>query len=164
LGTPGDEKTDEVGHVAAADQQSAAVGGIAKQSGYLPDNIRFHLAGKGRELPGSHVAVDRGSQKVSKNSDRCSRGSDVAPEPGVSVVQRVIEEFPGDPAEQLLQTRVTSSDDSRFIEDAADVRWRVRKRDSSGRNRSQKTGNLINQEMTQASELRRRHVQRRRPG
>ena len=69
LGLTGGEEADEVGHVAATDEESPAVGGVAEHFGYPADGLGFDLACHGREWPGSDVWVDGCGEEFGEDAD-----------------------------------------------------------------------------------------------
>ena len=84
------EEADQVRHVAAADQQAAAVAGIADQLGDPADGLHFDLGRRRRQQPRADVRVERRREQVAEDADRRGRRGDVAEEPRVAVEERVI--------------------------------------------------------------------------
>ena len=86
------EQADDVGHVAAADEQAAAVGRVADELGDPADGLRLDLRGRRRQRPGAHVRIDRRRQEIAEHADRRRRRRDVAEEARMGVEQRVLEQ------------------------------------------------------------------------
>ena len=86
------QEADEVRHVAAADEQPAAVDRVADELGDPSHGLRFDLGGGRRQRPGADVRVHGRGEKVAENPDRRRRRGDVPEEARVPVEQRVIEQ------------------------------------------------------------------------
>ena len=97
---PRREQADDIGHVAAADEQAAAARGISNQLGDPADGLRFDLGRGRRQSPRTDVRVQGGGQEVRKDSDRSWRRRDVAEEPRMCVEERVVGELPGQVGEE----------------------------------------------------------------
>ena len=91
LRAPGGDEADEVGHVPAADEQSARVGRIPDQLGEPGNGLTLDLGGHRAERPAADVRVHRCREQVGECADRRLRAADVAPEARVPDVGRVPE-------------------------------------------------------------------------
>ena len=85
LGSARREEADEVRHIAPADQQSAAIDGIANELCDPSHGLALDLGSGWRECPCANVRVQRGREKVPENPDRRWRGGNVSKEARVSV-------------------------------------------------------------------------------
>jgi hypothetical protein len=86
----GREEADEVGHVAAADEDAAAVGWVAEEIGDPADGLGFDFRAHGAEDPGADVGVDGGGHEVREGANGGCRGGNVAGEERVAVVEGVV--------------------------------------------------------------------------
>ena len=64
----GSEEADEIGHVAAADQQSAASGRIANQLGDPPDGLRFDFRRRRCQDERPDIRVDGRCEKIAEDA------------------------------------------------------------------------------------------------
>ena len=74
------EKADDVGHVAAADEQASAIGGVVEHLRDPANGLRLDLAGHGREQPRSAIGIHGGSEQFAQCADGRGRRGDVTPE------------------------------------------------------------------------------------
>lgn len=86
------QEARQVGHVAAADEQTAAIGGIADKLCEPSNNLCFDFGGHRGKLPGADVRVHRGGQQVRKHSNGSRTRRDVAVETRMAVEKRVLEQ------------------------------------------------------------------------
>ena len=89
---PRGQEADDVGHVAAAHEQAAAVRRVADELGDPAHRLRFDLGRGRRQRPGADVRVHRRREQIAEHADRRRRRRDVAEEARMPVEQRVLEQ------------------------------------------------------------------------
>jgi hypothetical protein len=129
------QETDEIGHVAAADEEPAAIRRIADQLRDPPYGLRFDFRRGRRQDEGPDVRVDGGSEKVAENPDRRRRRGDVPEEARVRVEERMIEQKSGGLLQQRTRFRSLFRKRTRQAECGANGRWRLASRDWIARHR-----------------------------
>ena len=92
LRRPSREDTDEVRHVAAAHQETAAPGGIPDELGNPPHRLRFDFGREWSEAKCADVLVDHRRQKIAERSERGGTRRDVAEKTRMAVDERMLEE------------------------------------------------------------------------
>ena len=91
----GSQEAREIGHVAAAHEQAAAVGRVADELREPSNNLAFHFGGHGRQFPGADIRVYGSRQQVREHADGSSAGCDVAIEARMAVEERVLKQQTG---------------------------------------------------------------------
>src|SRR6476469_4530806 len=74
----GRQEAREIGHIAAAQEKAAAVGGVAHKLREPSNYLAFDFGSHGSQFPGADIRVYGGSQQVCKHSDGSSARCDVA--------------------------------------------------------------------------------------
>ena len=161
FGLAGGEEADEVGHVAAADKEASAVGGIAEHLGDPADGLGFDLACHGREWPGSDVGVDGCSEEFGENADGGGRTGDVSPEARVAVEERVVEEEIGCLIEKRCGVGALLRDRAVGVEGLPDCSWCFGGSDEALRKRVQQRRDLVDELMSESLKLAGTHGERR---
>ena len=159
----GRDDADEVGHVAAADQQAAAARRIANQLGNPADSLPFDLGRERRQPRGSNVLVQSGCQKIAEHPDRRRAGSDIAEKARMSVEERMVEEQRGRFAHQPRGAGAGRRKRPLRPERPPEIRRRLVMHDGSIRQLRQAIGDLVDEAMTDLPELLRRHLEWRLP-
>jgi len=129
------EETHEISHVAAADQQSSAIGRIADQLRDPPYRLRFDFRRGWREDERPDVRIDGRSEKVAEDPDRRRRRGDVPEKARVRVEQRVIEQQSGGLLQQRTRLRTRLWKRPRQAECGANGRRRLPARHGTARHR-----------------------------
>jgi hypothetical protein len=92
LGCACSEKADEVRYIAAAEEQPAAIDGVANEFSDPTHGLRFNFGGSWRECPCANVRIHRRGEKVAENPNRRRRRGDVSEETRMSIESRVGEQ------------------------------------------------------------------------
>ena len=159
----GGEEADDVRHVAAADEQSAAIDGVADERGDPAHRLRLDLGGGRRQRPRAHVGVHRRGEKIAENPDRRRWRGDVAEKTRVAVEQRVLEEQLRRPFQQRPRLHPRFRKRPRQVQRAAHRRRRFVAGHRSVRQRLEEIRQLIHEPMAQRAERGPVHRQRRMP-
>src|SRR5262245_51944243 len=86
------QKADQVRHVAATEQQTAAGIRVTDEGSDPSYGLRLDLRSRGREYPRADIRVQSCGEKVAKNTDRRRRRRDVSEETRMSIEERVREQ------------------------------------------------------------------------
>ena len=159
----GRDEADEVGHVAAADQQPAAARRKTNQLGNPSDRLPFQFGRERRQPRCSHVLVQSGRQKIAEHPDRRGAGGDVAEKARVRVEERMVEEQPGRFAHQPPGGGAGRRKRLLRPERPPEIRRRLVTHDRPIRQTRQSIGDLVDEAMTDLPELVRRHLEWRLP-
>ena len=145
----GSQEAGEIRHVAAAQQQAAAIGRVADELREPSNYLDFHFGGHGSQFPGADIRVYGSGQQVGKHTDGSGAGCDVAVETRMAVEKGVLKQQIGG-FRNSTPGSLPSSGSARVAAKAA----RTSSGDSRGRDwmrahGSQKAGDTINEFVTE---------------
>jgi len=64
----GSQEAREIGHIAAAQEKAAAVGGVADELGDPSNYLAFHFGSHGSQVPGADIRVYRSGLQVCRSA------------------------------------------------------------------------------------------------
>ena len=85
----GGQEAREIGHVAPAQKQAAAIGRVADELREPSNYLNFYFSGHGSQFPGADIRVYGGGQQVGKDTDGSGAGCDVTVETRMAVEKGV---------------------------------------------------------------------------
>ena len=88
----GDDEGDDVGHVAAADEDAIPLSRQAHELRKPANYFVLDLGGDGRQRPRAAIWIHRRGEEIGERANRRSRRRDVAPEARAAIVCRLLEE------------------------------------------------------------------------
>ena len=86
------EKANKVGHVAAADNQPAAITRVAHQLRDPADRLLFDRTRDRGERPSANIRVDRRSEEFAERANGRRRRGNIAPKARMTIQKRMIEQ------------------------------------------------------------------------
>jgi hypothetical protein len=154
------QEADQIRHVAAADQQTAALDRVADERGDPSHRLRLDLGGGRRQHPRADVGVHRRGEKVAENADRRGWRGDVPEKAGVGIEQRVIEQQLCGLFQQGPWIHPQLRERASEVERVAHHRGRFVMRDRTTRQGVEEICDPVHESMSQRSERRGVHRER----
>ena len=88
----GSQEAREIGHIAAAQEQAAAVGRVADELRKPSNDLAFDFGGHGSQFPGADIRIYGSGQQLRKHTDGRRTGCDVAIETRMAVEKGVLKQ------------------------------------------------------------------------